>query len=521
MAVKSIIRRGDYRDSVVLMRISQQLEQLDGVSKASAMMATDNNKELLKDAGLLTDEIKNAGANDLAIAVEASTQDAAEKAVGKAAEFLSEAPHEAGGEVVYKTASAAFDAVPDSNLALISTPGDFAAREAMKALGAGKHVMIFSSDVPVEEELRMKKFAAERGLLVMGPDCGTAILGGIGLGFSNVVRRGPVGIVGAAGTGIQEVSSILDEVGVSHAIGTGSHDLSDTVGGITMLAGLEALEADEQTKVIVLISKPPSPKVSEKILEKIKNMKKPAVVDFIGGDPNLVEKYGGVSARTLEDAAQKAMSLLRGKKPWELKFTIPEERVKAIVDGESGKFSPTQKYIRGLFSGGTLCAESLFILRDLIGDVYSNVALKPEMKLVDIHKSRSHTCVDMGTEDFVRGIPHPMIDFRFRKERILREAKDPEVSVILLDVVLGIGANSDPAGELEGAIQEAKATAKMGGRYLSFVASVCGTRGDPQGFAAQKGKLEEVGVVVMPSNAQAVRVAALIATKGKVWGKLK
>ncbi|MEW6592891.1 MAG: acyl-CoA synthetase FdrA [Candidatus Hadarchaeota archaeon] len=521
MAVKSIVRRGDYRDSVVLMRVSQQLEQLDGVSKASAMMATDNNKELLKDAELLTDEIRGAGANDLVIVVDATNIELAEKAAGKAAEFLSAAPHEARGEVVYKTAGAAFDANPDSNLAIISTPGDFAAREAMKALNAGKHVMIFSSDVPIDEELKMKKIAAEKGLLVMGPDCGTAILGGIGLGFSNVVRRGPVGIVGAAGTGIQEVSSILDEVGVSHAIGTGSHDLSDTVGGITMLAGLEALEADEQTKVIVLISKPPSPKVSEKILEKIKNLKKPAVVDFIGGDPKLVEKFGGVPAITLEDAALKAMSLLRGKKPWELKFTIAEEMVKTIVDGESKKFSPTQKYIRGLFSGGTLCAESLLILRDPIGDVYSNVALKPEMKLTEIHKSKSHTCVDMGTEDFVRGVPHPMIDFRFRRERILRESKNPEVAVILLDVVLGIGANSDPAGELAGAVREAKEIAAKGGRYLSFVASVCGTNGDPQGYSAQKRKLEDAGVVVMPSNAQAVRMAALIATRGKVWGMLK
>lgn len=521
MVVKSVVHRGDYRDSVVLMRVSQQLERVDGVLKASAMMATDSNKQLLRDAGLLTGEIEAAGPNDLVVAVEAADEGAAEKAVQKAREFLTEVSSVERGEVIYKTIGAAFDAVPDSNIVVISTPGEFAAREAMKALRAGKHVMLFSSDVTTEDEVKLKQFAAEKGLLVMGPDCGTAILGGVGLGFSDVVRRGPVGIVGAAGTGIQEVSSILDAVGVSHAIGTGGHDLSDAIGGITMLAGLEALEADEQTKVIVMISKPPSPKVSEKILERVKKLRKPVVVNFIGGDPNMIAKYGATSAATLEDAAAKAVALLHNKKPWDIKFTIPEERVKALVDGESGRLAPNQKYIRGLFSGGTLCAEALLILRDLIGDVYSNVALKSELKLPDVHKSKFNTCVDMGTEDFVRGVPHPMIDFRFRRERLLGEAKDPDTAVILLDLVLGIGANLDPAGELVGVIRDAKEMARKEGRHLAVVSSVTGTAGDPQGLAAQRGRLEDAGVIVMPSNAQAARMAALIATRGKVWGKLE
>jgi succinyl-CoA synthetase alpha subunit len=403
---------------------------------------------------------------------------------------------------------------------LISTPGQFATREAMRALNAGKHVMVFSSDVPIEDEVKLKQLGSQRGLLVMGPDCGTAIMCGIGLGFSNVVRSGAVGIVGAAGTGIQEVASLLDEVGITHAIGTGSHDLSDAVGGVTMLAGLQALEADERTKVIVLISKPPSPQVARKILDAVKGLKKPVVVDFIGGDPKVIEDAGAIPATTLEDAAMKAMAVLRGQTFKETKFALSEKKIREMVEKETELLTAEQKYIRGLFSGGTLCSEAQLLLKDLIGDVYSNVPLKPELKLPDVHESKSHTCVDMGTEEFVRGVPHPMIDFRFRRERMIKEAKDPETAVILLDVVLGVGANPDPAGELVVAIKEAKETAEKDGRYLPVVASVCGTAGDPQGLAAQQKKLGEAGVVVMPSNAQAVRMAALIATRGEAWGKL-
>lgn len=520
MVLKCNIRKGDYRDSVVLMRVSTELESKAGVRKASVMMGTDNNKELLKDAGLYMEEMEKAGPNDLIIVVDAESEDAAQKAISEAEQILEAEAEAEVKEVTYKTLKAAIENIPDANLVLISTPGEFAAREAMRALRAGKHVMVFSSDVPIEEEVRLKKYAQERGLLVMGPDCGTAIIGGIGLGFSNVVRQGPVGIVGAAGTGIQEVSSILDEVGITHAIGTGSHDLSDEVGGITMLTGLRALQEDPNTKVIVLISKPPSPKVAEKVLQVAKECGKPVVVNFIGGDPKLVEQAGLVPAITLEDAARKAIAILRNEKPSETKFTLPEEKVRKLVETESRRLKPEQKYIRGLFSGGTLCAEALLLLRDLIGDVYSNVALEPRLKLKSGRESRAHTCVDMGTEEFVRGVPHPMIDFRFRRERILKEARDPEVAVILLDVVLGIGANLDPAGELVGAIKEAKQIAEKEGRYLSVVASVCGTEGDPQRLSRQREKLEEAGVVVMPSNAQAVRMAALIATRGGVWDKL-
>jgi succinyl-CoA synthetase alpha subunit len=515
VVVKSAVRKGDYRDSVVLMRISKELESRPGIRKGSVMMGTENNKQLLRDAGLFTAEIERAGANDLIIAVEAESEELASGAISEVEGILEAEAEVEVREIVCKTLKAAVESMPDANLVLVSTPGEFAAREAMRALKAGKHVMIFSSDVPIEEEAELKNFAAERGLLVMGPDCGTAIISGVGLGFSNVVRRGPVGIVGAAGTGIQEVSSILDEVGVSHAIGTGSHDLSDTVGGVTMLAGLRSLQDDEDTKAIVLVSKPPSPRVAKRVLEIAKGCGKPVVVNFIGGDPKLVEEAGLIPAVTLEDAARKAIALTRGEEPREVKFTIPEAEVNSIAERESKGLKSSQRYIRGLFSGGTMCAEALVLLRDLVGDVYSNVALEPRLKLESGRESRLHTCVDMGTEEFVRRVPHPMIDFRFRRERILREAKDPEVAVILLDVVLGLGANPDPAGELVSAIKEAKELAARENRYLPFVASVCGTEGDPQKLSSQEAKLRGAGVVVMPSNAQAVRMAAFIATRGE------
>ncbi|MFH1820839.1 MAG: acyl-CoA synthetase FdrA [Methanobacteriota archaeon] len=521
MVVRSFVRKNEYRDSVVLMRISQQLEALDGVRKASAIMATDNNKNILKDAGLLTDETSKAGPNDLTITVEATSAEFADKAISAVDVLLVEKP--AGGQerLVCKTLNAAMKIIPDANLVMISVPGPFAAREAMAALRERKHAFIFSDGVPIEEELRLKKFGEKNSLLVMGPDCGTAIINGVGLGFSNVVRRGPIGIVGAAGTGIQQVSSLVDEVGVSQAIGTGSNDLKEAIGAISMRMGLKLLDEDPSTKVVVVISKPPAPKVAKEVLRAIKNMKKPVVVDFIGGTASDIKRTGAMPASTLEDAAARAVGLVRGEKPKSAPFTQKTGKIKAIVKRESNLLSTTQKYIRGLFSGGTFSYESMLILRNLIGDVYSNSPLDQKMKLSDVHESRKNTCVDMGTGMYTAGRPHPMIDFRFRRERLMREASDTETAVILVDIVLGYGAHPDPAGEIAPSIRAAKEIAKRGGRFLSVVANICGTRGDPQDLDDQAKKLRDVGAVLTPSNAQAARMAALIATRGKVWRKLK
>ncbi len=518
MVLRTVVRKNEYRDSVVLMRISSQLEGLEGVRRASAIMATENNKQLLKDASLLTEEIERAGPNDLAIAVDAESEELASKAITMVDKMLAEKPMGEREEPSYKTLKSATDAIPDSNLVIVSVPGPFAVREAMSALREEKNVFIFSDGVPIEDEVRLKKFGEEKGLLVMGPDCGTAIISGVGIGFSNVVRQGPIGIVGASGTGIQQVSSLVDEVGVSHAIGTGSNDLKEAVGAITMRMGLKILSEDPNTKVVVVISKPPSPKVAKEVLKVIENINKPVVVNFIGGVAEDIKRVCATPAFTLEDAAIKSMALVRGEEPKSVLFTQGREKIRTSVENEYKGLKPKQKYIRGLYSGGTFNYEAMLILYDLLGGVYSNTPLDPKFKLDDVHRSKAHTCVDMGTGTYTVGRPHPMIDFRFRQERLLKEASDPETAMILLDVVLGYGAHPDPAGEIAPTIKEAKEIAQRDGRYLPVVATVCGTKGDPQNFLEQERKLKEAGVVLMPSNAQAARMAALIVTRGKVWG---
>ncbi len=525
MVAKSRIYKGEYRDSIFLMRISQQLVGLDGVKQASAIMATDANKELLKDAGTLTDEVAQAGPNDLAIVVDAVSPERAEEAISKAREMMAEVVGERAekAEVVYRTLDSAAEANPDSNLVLISVPGAFAAREAERALELGMHVMIFSDGVSLEDEVRLKQLGRERGLLVMGPDCGTSIINGIGLGFANVVKRGPIGIVAASGTGAQEVSSLISAgPGISHVIGTGGRDLHDEVGGITMLMGLQYLADDPGTQAIVLISKPPSPTVAKRILDATRQVKKSMVVCFLGGDPKLIEEAGLIPATTLEDAAAKAIALQRGEKPKSTIFSASFDEVKKTAEGGYKGLKPGQRYIRGIYSGGTFCSEAMLITRDLVGDVYSNMPLKPELKLEDSNRSKEHAFVDMGDDEFTAkiGKPHPMIYHELRQKRMLAEASDPETAVILLDVVLGYGAHEDPGGALAPTIVQAKKIAEEGGRYLSVVASVCGTPQDPQNLTSQEEKLRGAGVVVMSSNAQAARMAALIATKGKVWEKI-
>lgn len=520
MAVRSVVRKNDYHDSVFLMRISSRLEALEGVRRAAAMMATENNKRLFKDAGLLTNGIKGAGPNDLAIAVDAANDKLAEKALSSVGELLAEKLAKPG-EVIYKTLGSAMASSPDANLILISTPGSFVAREARRALDVGKHVMIFSDGVPFEDEIELKRLASKKGLLLMGPEAGTSIVGGVGLGFSNAVRSGPVGIVGAAGTGIQEVTCLVGrELGISHAIGVGGRDLSQRVDGMGTLSALKFLAEDENTEVLVLISKPPATSVSRKVLQAAKKVKKPVVVCFLGGNPSEISRAGATPAVTLEDTAVKAIALAQGEKPKETTFTLLAREVKQIAEKEYSHLVYGQKYLRGLFSGGSLCDEAMVVLGGLVGDVCSNVPLKPRLKLSSPHHSKRHTCVDMGTEDFTRERPHPMIDLKPRCERMLQEAKKLDVAIILLDVVLGYGAHPDPASELARAIAEAKAATEKTKGHLSVVASICGTTGDPQGLAGQERKLRKAGAIIMPSNAQAARMAALIASRGKAWRRL-
>ena len=400
---------------------------------------------------------------------------------------------------------------------MISVPGPPAVQEAVRALEMGKHVVLLSRGISLEDEVILKRKAEEKGLMIMGPECGTTVLGGLGFGFTNAVRRGPIGVVGTLGTGIQEISCLVEKVGVSHAIGVGNRDLSQRVNALGLLSALKFLEADATTKVIVLIGKFPPVSVARRVLDAAKHSRKPVVLCLLGGPVGMISK-AGAPASTIEDAATKALALFRKRRHGGL-TSLREFR--DIAKQEYSRFGYGQKYIRGLFSGGALCQEAMLVLGGLVGDIYSNVPPRPRLRLPDPGTGMRHTCFEFETDELVRGGPHPIVDLRSRCDRILREARDWEAAVVLLDVVLGQGAHPDPAGELAKSVEGAKHLAERDGGYLSVIASIVGTPGDPQNLSSQHKKLEKAGVVVMPSNAQAARMAALTATRCRVWKHLR
>lgn len=510
MALKYLIRENAYYDSVTLMIITREVKKIEGVKEVIVGMGTELNKELAGNLNLLTPQLQKITPNDFFISLDSIDDNIAKKAFAFVDELLSRKKEESE-DYQPSTFESALRYMPDANLVLISLPGKYAAREAKNALLNNKHVMLFSDNVSLEEEIDLKNLAKQSGLLMMGPDCGTAIINHIALAFANVIRKGPIGIVGASGTGIQEVTVMIDksESGISQAIGTGGRDLKAEVGGIMMIEGLKALQDDPLTEVIVLISKPPDKEVARKVLSILKEGKKPSVVYFAGGDPGVIKEYGSIPGLSLEDTAHKAVAIIKGM-PIEdfTNFTISD--IDKIIQGEAKKLNEEQRYIRGLYTGGTLCDEAMIILSALISEVYSNIPLKPEGKLPDINKSYEHTFIDLGDDEFTRGKPHPMIDPYVRQERILSEVKDREVAIILMDFVLGFGSNPDPAGEMIPYIQKAGKIAAKDGRHICMISSVCGTEEDPQNLFEQEKKLKEEGVIVMPSNAQAVRLAAAI-----------
>ncbi len=516
MTTRIIVKKSTYMDSISLMKISNSISKLPGITQAAVVMATELNRRVLSEAGFVDAAIGRAANNDMIVAIDAKDAASLDAALTEMERLLSPSEKPAGEKAPPTSLEEALELVPDANLAVISVPGQFAKREAMKALARGLNVFLFSSNVSREEEVELKKVAKEKGLLLMGPDCGTSIINHKVLGFGNTIREGTIGLVSASGTGLQEVTTLIHKagLGISQAIGTGGGDLSEEVGGITMIQSLELLEEDEQTKVIVLISKPPAPGTAEKVLEVARRSRKPVVVNFLGEDisPRMLGKLR--PANTLDDAARIACELA-GVKPEVTASIIPRETI-SIALAEHKKLARSQRYVRGLFSGGTLCYESETILQPLFGEVFSNAPIKPENKIPGDAPSKKHVCIDMGAEEFVEGRAHPMIDFSLRKLRILQEAKDPETAVILIDVELGYGSNEDPAGQLVPVIQKAKSLAKEDGRYLPVVASVVGTEGDFQGLESQEKALSDAGVLIMPSNAQATWISALIASGEKI-----
>jgi FdrA protein len=515
MSVKHRIVPNLYKDSVALMAISSKLLGIDGVDGASVVMATPTNLENLAQAGL--GEGLDTKPSDLVVAV-SGTDEACDEALAHTDELLSEKPSDGAGGAVAELPPSSIQMAasrdPALDFALVSVPGPYAAAEAMKALRLGMSVMVFSDNVPVDQELAMKQLADERELMVMGPDCGTAIVNGLPLGFANVVRRGPIGVVGASGTGMQEVTSRIHNLGsgVSQALGTGGHDLSDHIGGISMLRGLAWLERDPGTSVIVLVSKPPSEQVASVVLERARAMSTPVVVIFLGADPAGFSDETIRGAGTLADAADVAVALAKGKPVPELGGAIAND-ARGPLDDAVRRMGPGQRYVRGIFCGGTFCFEAQLLLQAAGITSWSNTPVAGNHTLPDIRASREHTVVDMGDDEFTQGRPHPMIDPTLRDERVARDAADPETAVLLVDVVLGYGSADDPLSGLLTTLGQARTNAKGAGRHLAVVAHVCGTDADPQHRDAAIERLRSSGAFVASSNAEAARWAAHIATR--------
>jgi FdrA protein len=482
------IRRGAYYDSVVLMQLQRGLIGLPGILDAGVVMATPANRDLLAANHLLPDSV-TAGPDDLLIVVKAETDSSASDAIHQVDALLAKKRSSISQDFRPRSLSSAGKQLPEANWVLVSVPGRYATGVAREALELGKHVFLYSDNVSLEDEISLKTMAREKGLLVMGPDCGTAIINGIGLGFANRVRRGSIGVVGASGTGTQAVTVHIHNLGggVSHAIGTGGRDLKSEVGAITAQQALDLLSRDPETKVIVLISKPPSPEVATRLISAAQRTGKPAVIYFIGYPPP-ARKIGNLHfAISLSEAA-------------ELALKVGDQRPETM-----GESPVSSLYLRGLFSGGTLAYETLLGLQASLSPIYSNAPIMNNQLLKDPLHSECHTIIDLGDEFFMVGRLHPMIDNDLRIRRMKQEAQDPEVGMILFDLVLGEGSHLDPASELIPVIREIKQKRSE----LEFVAMVIGTDEDPQNIQSQMEQLNEVGVIVFPTASASVEYIRL------------
>lgn len=502
--IQTIIKKGSYQDSVVLMLLSSQISAMDSVERVSIMMATPANKDILAAAGFDTPELRAASANDMAVMIEADDPGVGEEVLRATDEFLKNqgAKKGAAKEAVVDSWEKAVERLPQANLAVISLPGTYAAAEADRALDEGLNVFIFSDNVSVADELALKGKAHRLGLLVMGPDCGTGIIGGVPIAFANAVRRGEIGVVGASGTGIQEVTSTIHRLGagVSHAIGTGGRDLKDAIGGITMLDAIDFLEADGGTKVIVVISKPPGKAVRDKVVQRLRTCAKPVVSLFLGEKPEIHET-GFYHAYTLAETAQLAVAALQGEQPQsEVEQRLPS----------SGFTAAEGKTIKGYYSGGTLAAEAALMIADSL-DLPATMKQTPGSML----DSKGQVIIDLGDDAYTQGKPHPMIDPENRLRLMAEGLTDATTGVILFDVVLGYGSHRDMATALVPGIESLSKKAAAEGRDIYFVAAICGTDEDPQGDAKQRKILADAGVLVYESNKAAT--AATLALIGTLY----
>ncbi len=524
MPVVNVVKRNIFRDSIQLMRLTEDVKRLEGVDDAVVSMGTDTNRRLLQDLGLLGGESKGAADGDMIIAVRVRGGFDEGEVMGRVEKLVMAPPVSSGGPrtPILHSVRSALERVQGANLAVVSVPGSQAFDPTMELLRSGVNVHLFSDHVPLEQEIQLKRYASSKGLLVLGPGAGTSIISGVGLGFANSVKRGDVGIVASAGTGIQEVSTMLDSIGlgVSAALGVGGTDVSEKVGGLMMKDCLGLLEKDESTRMIMIIAKTPKEGVIREVMGHVeRKTTKPVVACFLGLDPPPTRELRVNYAKTLHSAVHRAAKVSGGEaeKEFERRISISFDELSKASKKLSGSLGERRRFVRGLYSGGTLAHETLLVFREVLGEAYSNTPLSDEFELPDPNVSRGNSVVDLGDEFFTSGRAHPMIDPTLRRLRLVQEAKDPDVAAILLDIVLGYGSASDPGGALTDAIASSKA--KGGG--LAVMAHVCGTETDPQPLKEQNEKLARAGAILFPSNALLAAEAALLVGGPTASGRLE
>lgn len=515
MAIYTTVKKGSYQDSLKLMRVSSEVKSMDGVDQAFAFMGTSVNKQTRLDSDLLSPETEDAGPNDLILLIVSESEDLGRTALSEFETKITSNVVKAGEDEKEEFKPVTFEegisVFPEANLAIISVPGTYATAQAMDALRLGMNVHLFSDNISVEDEIVLKDFAKTKNLLVMGPDCGTSIISGVPICFANKVKEGNIGIVGASGTGIQEFTTLMDslDLGISHAIGTGGRDLSQEVAARTTCSAIELLENDPKTEIIVVISKPPAKNSEDIIIDALRKSKKPSILVFMGEKTKLISNEPIIYiASTIEEAAAKTEAILKSKEISDAITIYDREPLDSNVLEAIEQLKSTQKYVRGLYTGGTLASEAIYALRHKEIFAYSNISKNKEYELVSASNSQENTIVDLGDDEFTRGSLHPMIDPTVRSQRVMQEFEDQETAVLLCDIVIGFGSHDDPAGILVQDILDAR---EKTNNNVIVVASIVGTDADPQNRENQVKKLEEVGVLVYPTNQYAAEVAGEIA----------
>ena len=496
-----IIKKNEYRDSLFLMRLSNDVSAWPEVKQAIIVMGTPNNKYILEQAGLFDKFCNSATNDDLIIAVELTPNSVEEVFLTHLDQYMNQPKHFGWEENYYSQLDTAMKEFPEANIVVISTPGEHAVTLAKEALVTGKHVFCFSHHISIEDEIYLKSIAVEKGLLMMGPDCGTSIIDGIGFGFANNVRSGNVGIVSASGSGLQEVTTLIHRAGggISQAIGVGGRDMQTPVDGMMSVKAVELVARHPETKALVILSKNTSALGRHRVLQAARKTRLPIIVNFHESDEEDFNYENIFIAQTYAECAKRAVEYLG--LPWNISM-METEAAKWLTKTQN-RLKPEQWTIRGLFSGGSLCGETAQILQT------NGLFVQQNLEGFDSSKVKGHLLIDLGDEKYTEGRPHPFIDPFIRTLEINKAYSDPNVAVILLDVVLGWGSHPDPASAIAKAIKDASG---KNSNYLGVICSICGTLDDFQGYEQQRHILEEVGAYIAESNAAASQLSLQLIT---------